>query len=86
MLGLLRGGIEEAFVSHAWSEAGKKVWVGENIKVGWIYNSLAPWCLPHAQEGLRSFIEVRAYLLPRTNPLTTLQKRKPVWGNPSAKL
>lgn len=53
MLGLLRGGIEEAFSSHVWSEASKKVWTGENI-----------------QEGLRAFSE----------------KRKPVWGNPSAKL
>ncbi|KAF9654148.1 enoyl-CoA hydratase/carnithine racemase [Thelephora ganbajun] len=53
MLGLLRGGADEAFTSHAWSEASKKVWVGENIK-----------------EGLRAFVE----------------KRKPAWGNPSAKL
>jgi len=53
MLGLLRGGVDEAFVSHTWSEATKKVFVGENIK-----------------EGLRAFAE----------------KRKPVWGNPSAKL
>jgi len=53
MLGLLRGGVEEAFTSHVWSEASKKVWAGENIK-----------------EGLRAFME----------------KRKPVWGNPSAKL
>lgn len=53
MLGLLRGGVEEAFVSHVWSDASKKVWIGKNVK-----------------EGLRAFVE----------------KRKPVWGNPSAKL
>jgi len=53
MLGLLRGGVDEAFISHTWSEAAKKVWVGENIN-----------------EGLRAFVE----------------KRKPIWGNPSAKL
>lgn len=53
ILGLLRGNIEEAYASHAWGEASKKTWVGENIK-----------------EGLRAFSE----------------KRKPDWGNPSAKL
>lgn len=34
MLGLLRGGIDEAFSSHTWGEASKKAWAGENIKVG----------------------------------------------------
>ena len=34
ILSLLRGGVDEAFVSHAWSEATKKAWVGENLKVG----------------------------------------------------
>ncbi|KAF9786720.1 ClpP/crotonase-like domain-containing protein [Thelephora terrestris] len=34
MLALLRGGVEEAFTSHTWSEASKKVWVGENMKEG----------------------------------------------------
>jgi len=53
VLGLLRGGVEEAFTSHAWSEASKKAWGGENIN-----------------EGLRSFVE----------------KRNPLWSNPSAKL
>jgi len=53
MLGLLRGGVEDAFTSHVWSEASRRVWAGENVK-----------------EGLRAFVE----------------KRKPVWGNPSTKL
>jgi len=53
MLGLLRGGIDDAFTSHAWGDASKKAWLGDNIK-----------------EGLSAFVE----------------KRKPVWGNPSAKL
>ena len=38
VLGLLRGGVDEAFASLAWSEAGKKAWTGENIKVGYVYN------------------------------------------------
>jgi enoyl-CoA hydratase/carnithine racemase len=38
VLGLLRGGVEEAFTSHAWSEASKKAWGGENINVGCLYN------------------------------------------------
>jgi len=65
MLGLLRGNIEEAFASHAWGEASKKAWVGENIKVGrgCIQNDLIPGSLLHAQEGLRAFSEVRARLL-----------------------
>ena len=33
MLGLLRGGVEEAFASHVWSNANKTVWLGENINV-----------------------------------------------------
>ena len=33
MLGLLHGGVEEAFASHVWSNANKKVWLGENINV-----------------------------------------------------
>jgi enoyl-CoA hydratase/carnithine racemase len=36
ILGLLRGGVDEAFSSHTWSEAAKKAWVGENVKVGCI--------------------------------------------------
>jgi enoyl-CoA hydratase/carnithine racemase len=36
ILSLLRGGIEEAFSSHTWSEASKKVWAGDNINVGCI--------------------------------------------------
>jgi enoyl-CoA hydratase/carnithine racemase len=42
MLGLLRGGVEEAFTSHVWSEASKKVWAGENIKVSCIRDDLVP--------------------------------------------
>jgi len=38
ILGLLRGGIDEAFSSHTWSEASKRVWTGENINVGRIHN------------------------------------------------
>lgn len=38
MLGLLRGGVDEAFTSSTWSEASKKAWAGENINVGCIYN------------------------------------------------
>jgi len=53
MLGLLRGGVDEAFTSHAWGEPSKKTWVGRNVK-----------------EGLRAFVE----------------KRKPIWKNPQAKL
>lgn len=44
MLGLLRGGIEEAFASHVWSEASKKVWIGENIKVGDLLHCLSTEC------------------------------------------
>ena len=38
ILGLLQGGIGEAFSSHTWSEASKRVWTGENINVGRIHN------------------------------------------------
>lgn len=38
MLGLLRGGVEEAFSSHVWGEASKKVWAGKNINVCCIHN------------------------------------------------
>lgn len=48
MLGLLRGGVEEAIASHVWSEASRKVWAGENIKVGCIHNGLETEYLPHA--------------------------------------
>ena len=37
MLGLLRGGVDEAFSSLTWSEASKKAWAGENMKVGFIH-------------------------------------------------
>ena len=47
MLALLRGGVEEAFTSHTWSEASKKVWVGENMKVSCIRDDLIPGCLLH---------------------------------------
>lgn len=71
ILGLLRGSVNEAVTSHAWSEAAKKAWVGENIKVGCIHDCLISGCLPHAQEGLSAFAEVRAYLLHGTKLLTT---------------
>ena len=63
VLALLRGSVEEAFTSHTWSEASKKVWAGQNITVGCFYNDHIHECSPHAQEGLRSFVEVRARLL-----------------------
>ena len=34
ILGLLRGSVDEAVISHAWSDACKKAWTGENMKVG----------------------------------------------------
>ena len=37
MLGLLRGGVDEAFSSHTWSDASRKTWAGENMKVGCIH-------------------------------------------------
>jgi 1,4-dihydroxy-2-naphthoyl-CoA synthase len=70
MLGLLRGGVDEAFVSHTWSEASKKAWTGENIKVYQIHRGLVQVCLPHAQEGLRAFSEVRSSLSHSINLLT----------------
>jgi len=64
ILGLLRGSVNEAFTSHGWSEAAKRAWDGENIKVGCIHDCPIPGCLPQAQEGLSAFAEVRrAYLL-----------------------
>ena len=47
MLGLLRGGVDEAFTSHVWGEASKKVWAGENIKVSCIRNDAGSERLPH---------------------------------------
>jgi len=38
ILGLLRGGVDEAFLSHVWSDASKKAYAGENMKVGCIHN------------------------------------------------
>ena len=61
ILGLLRGDVNEAFTSHAWSEATKKSWAGENIKVGCISYDPIPECSPQVQEGLRAFVEVRVY-------------------------
>jgi hypothetical protein len=86
MLSLLRGGVEDAFASHVWSEASKKVWAGENIKVSRVYNDPIPRCLSHPQEGLRAFVEVRVCPPSEVRSLTIRQKRKPAWGNPSAKL
>lgn len=65
VLGLLRGGIEEAFASHVWSEASKKLWVGENIDVSCTFDvdGVTPRSLSHAQEGLRAFVEVRVHHL-----------------------
>lgn len=63
VLGLLRGGIEEAFTSHVWSEPSKRVWAGENIKVGNICDDEVPEYLHHIQEGLRAFVEVRTHCL-----------------------
>jgi len=39
VLGLLRGGVDDAFTSHTWSEASKRAWVGANFKVGCIYTN-----------------------------------------------
>ena len=86
VLGLLRGSIEEAFMSHTWSEASRKTWAGKNFNVGYLYNYHIYWCSSHAQEGLRSFVEVRERLPHRINILTRSQKRSPLWNNPSAKL
>ena len=68
MLALLRGGVEEAFASHTWSEASKKVWVGENIKVSCILGGSILGCLLFGQEGLRAFVEVGAHI-PSRNKL-----------------
>ena len=86
MLGLLRGGVDEAFISHTWSEASKKAWTGENIKVCRTHSDLVQVYLPHVQEGLRAFSEVRTSLSHSISLLTARQKRKPVWRNPSTKL
>lgn len=59
ILGLLRGGVEEAFASHVWGEASKKVWAGENVKVGCIRNDMVLEYSPHLKEGLRAFVEVK---------------------------
>lgn len=71
MLGLLRGGVDEAFTSLAWSEASKKAWVGENVKVGCIYKCLILGCLPDVQEGLRAFVEVGVCISLKISLLTT---------------
>ena len=51
VLSLLRGSVEEAFTSHAWSEASKKTWAGKNINVGRLSNDYIFGCSPMHRRG-----------------------------------